>query len=125
MDKLEFTKHLESKGLKVGDFVVRDGCKPPFGVFDIQRIVYIEEIHSLIPKEDWSYNGTPMAYTCQGWDSQSALPNQKWNHKSALDYIRKEPVSFDDLPYGWQSVVIKEREADQKAEQLANDYSSD
>lgn len=114
MSKLEFAQYQTKKGLKVGDFVVRKEFKPPLTTHDIMRIIYIEEIMTLVGGHEWS-GGLPQCYHVQSFTGKKN--STYW--KSALDFIRPEPLKYEELTPEWQAVVDEEREADARAAGLA------
>lgn len=117
MTKLEFAQYQNSKGFKVGDFVIRPTASPPFTGLDVLRIIYVEEMHHQIGDHEWSHKGEPMCYHIQ--NVNGASQNTYW--KSTLDFVRKEPLTYEELPFEWRVLVDKERVADRAAEEFAGD----
>lgn len=93
LDKLEYSKHVESYGLKIGDFVVSKNFSPPYTSANVQRVCYIEENHNTV---EYTHDGRPMTFYLQMMG-----PHQPW--KSPGDWFKKVPI--EDLPAYWKDKV--------------------
>lgn len=102
MGKLEYAQWLARQPWKKGDFVVWENEKPPYRVQAVNRIVDIEEIHSMCQYER-SENPKPMPFALKGY-----YGHKPWN--SSLGWVKK--VDHEDLPKEWQDVLAREQQAE-------------